>query len=228
VIIVGCPVYERAWVLNQWFDHLANTTQPLHFIFNYTPGTDNTLETITHRANKFASVEIIETTTGTHSTDRNWGERARIETLVDLRNNLLDAVCAQSPDYFFSLDSDILVPKNVFTAMIEAVKHYDAVSPLVYLGQGSITNGFTYDGHVRRRLKVYNALQVSHVICAAKFMTPDVYRNVRYEYHPQGEDIAWSDNARGAGFRLGVDSSVRCKHVMYRRQLEEVDSRVGF
>lgn len=230
MIIVGCPVYERAWVLNAWFDHLdvACEGYDIEFVFAYTPGTDDTGEILIERGSQIGPTQVMIVTEGDHSTKRNWANQSRLETMAMLRNVLLDRVIELQPDCYLSLDSDILVPPDIFPRLIAGLNSYDAVAPLVFLGSGQISNAFYYQGHVRRRVQIYNALQVCDVICAAKLMSPEVYNNVRYGYHPQGEDIAFSDSAKAVGYGLGIDTSLRCKHIMRPDQLEKPDARVGW
>lgn len=228
-VLVGCPVYERAWILPRWFDHIEDALwgYDVEFVFALTPSRDGTDDLIRERGAAIGPTRIFSFLDGTHSTERRWSDKGRIETMVAMRNKLLRDVRYREPDYYFSLDSDILIPRDV-TKLFEQTD-YDAVSPLAYLGSGSITNAFTnHRNGVRHRVKVYDALQTADVLCAAKVMSPLVYEQVNYSHHRMGEDIGWSDAAKAAGFKLGIDTSVRCKHVMSPDDLERFDARIGW
>jgi hypothetical protein len=219
-------------VLNHWFDALEDWAPHLdiEYAFVYTPGSDDTLDIISERApNAHWSTYMA----GDHSTKRNWGEESRLRTMADLRNELLKVVRGIEPDLFLSLDSDILVPpwfdaRVLFDEFDDAP--YDGVALLSYLGLGSITNAFYEDRHRRTRAKVYDALAPVDIICASKLMSRELLMDERvaYGYHVAGEDLYWSKTATTYGYRLGLDSRVKCKHIMKPEQLERVDERVGF
>lgn len=226
-VLIGCPVYERAWILPEWFTSLGGLASRPAFVFAYTPGNDGTLNVIKEHA---PDAHIIEVTDGDHSIQRNWARRERLETMAYMRNTLLDYAASTDAHFYFSLDSDILVPRNIET-LFSGVDRYDAIAPLAYLGIGDITNAFyeTPKRH-RSRAKVYDALQPVDVICAAKLMTRRVFTdpNVRYGFDSAGEDVYWSRTAREAGYRLGFDTRVHCKHVMERAKLGREDPRIGW
>ncbi|GAF94457.1 unnamed protein product, partial [marine sediment metagenome] len=87
-VVVGCPVYERGWVLNAWFDALEGWREhvDLKFLFVYTDSEDDTLDIIKKRA---GSHLVFPFNDGDHSTQRNWGDQSRLETMADMRNFLI-------------------------------------------------------------------------------------------------------------------------------------------
>jgi hypothetical protein len=62
----------------------------------------------------------------------------------------------------------------------------------------------------------------SDVIMAAKMMSKDVYNNVDYSIHQQGEDLGWSFNCFKNGYSLYSASYIYAIHVMSRQMLENV------
>jgi hypothetical protein len=58
-------------------------------------------------------------------------------------------------------------------------------------------------------------------------MKPEAY-NIDYKVADQGEDIGWSQNCKQARLKLLWDGSHASKHVMRRKDLENVDVRVGY
>jgi hypothetical protein len=241
-LVVGCPVYERAWILRDWFsavaDAVAYTKQvrddiTLEFAFAYTPSEDDTLDVIHEQAELLgAPVSVVTVTEGTHSKERNWGDHRRLWTLTDLRNVLLNRVAELAPDLYFSLDSDLLIASNVILGLVEDMYgRYDAVAPLTFLARSqSITNAFYYDRHVRRRVKVLNALQPADIICAAKMLPEHMVQDeqMRYVFHTAGEDIGFGDRGRELGYTFGIDTALKVKHIMEPEDMDKVDSRVGF
>lgn len=234
-LLVGCPVYDRAWVLNDWFDHVdawADDVGGVSYVFALTPGTDRTAETIAQRAER---ATIIEVTEGDHSTDRAWNRPERVITMADTRNRLLKwarHLMRVQPgiEAFLSLDSDILLPEGQATRFIDNLQAKDAVSPLVYLGPGHITNAFVLRAGVYRRVKPCTTPGSASVLCAAVLMSRTVVmdESVAYGYDRRGEDFAWSAAAIEAGYTLGYDFAVQAKHIMDPTQLWTVDRRIGW
>ncbi len=227
-ILVGCPVYERAWILDRWFTHLETWPVELEFVFAFTPGGDETLDIIQDHA---PDAVIILAEEGDHSTDRNWGKRSRIETMADMRNALLRHVRQKQPAYFLSLDSDVLVaPWDDSKRLFESAGlRFDAISPLTFLGAGDVANAFHWRGdHVTRldKAKRYGEPQVADVLAAAILMTPAAYNYGSYGYDMLGEDIYWAKSIRNDPIKLGFDSSVVFDHVMSEDQLHTNDARV--
>ncbi len=227
-IVVGCPVYERAWILDQWFTHLETWPMELEFVFAFTPGLDDTLDIIQDHA---PDATIILAEAGDHSTDRNWGSRSRIETLADMRNALFDHIRQRQPAYFFSLDSDVLVaPWEDSQRLFESLTgSFDAISPLAYLGPGDVANAFHWRGDHVTRLNSknrYGIPQVADVLAAAILMTPAAYNSGSYGYDMLGEDIYWARSVRNEPIKLGFDSSVVFNHVMSEDKLHTNDMRV--
>ena len=223
VTVIGCPVYERGWVLDRWFDALAGWVPHLNveFVFVYTPGEDDTLEIINARTLELdVPVHLIHQTEGTHSVQRNWGSAERSENDGDdaqpspevcagAQTGLVFLVGFGHPGAFLDGGWELweaLTPRW----------HYSAVAPLAYLGSGSITNAYTVDKHRRVRAKVYDAVQPVNIICAAKLMSPNVFMDdrVNYGYHTHGEDLYWSSAATSYLHNLAFDTRVKCKHIM--------------
>ena len=226
-ILVGCPVFERDWILDRWFDHLEGWPVELDFVFAFTPGGDRTLDIIQSRA---PMAHIILAEEGDHSTERNWGQRSRVETLADMRNAIFGYVRAERPAFYFSLDSDVLVaPWEDSQRLFESLRLFDAISPLAYLGSGDIANAFHWRGdHVTRldRKKRYGVPQTVDVLAAAILMTPAAYDYGSYGYDMLGEDIYWAKTLRNGPVKLGFDSSVVFRHVMSREKLHMNDVRI--
>lgn len=228
-VVVGCPVYERAWVLEAWFDALEGWRKhvDLKFLFVYTDSEDKTLDIIKKRAGNHLVFPFNE---GDHSKERNWGDQSRLETMADMRNFLLNQVNLDKPDFFLSLDSDILVaPWDQSKQLFET--QYDVVAPLVYLGAGDIGNSFNFQGDHHRRIsknRMYDVEQRVDVVAAAKLMKPLAYRNSIYGYDRYGEDFYWAKEMKRAGISLALNSNVIFKHVMTPDKLDMIDLRVGW
>lgn len=202
-MIVGCPVYNRGWILDKWFAAVERIIAPDRYVFVYTPSDDDTREIILKWA-KRTPVTLINYEEGTHGEDRDWANEYRIRTLADMRNILLDEVARYKHD-FISLDSDVILKSRGF---IYHTSEWDAFAPTVSLASDrTIINAFHErrpDGWVRRAKPGEHS--VVSVICAAKYMQHHVVadKDVRYDYHPRGEDFAWSERALANGHVLGL------------------------
>lgn len=239
--MVGCPVYDRDWILPRWRAHLEEWTQhgvELSYVFVLSavdgfsaswswPGMEGW--------DKWGSGVFITWAEGAPG-HRNWQKRERLELMAVLRNRLkvraTQILCDLEADAFLSLDSDILVsPWEESKVLFNDLQGKDAVSPLVYLGERE-ANAFSYPypNKPARRLKSLDALQRADVLCAAILMSAKVLKDPRtvYGYHSQGEDFFWSARARECRYDLALDSRVKWKHVMRREDLDKVDRRIGW
>lgn len=232
-LVVGCPIYNRAWIFGRWLEHLNEWTQhgvSLHFVFvtNGTPDHDDSLGL----AFDLGRVDLIPGQAG----DRGWEKKERVELLAGARNALKRLARHElgriGGDYFLSLDSDILVsPWEESRVLFDDLQGKDAVSPLAYLGERE-SNAFSFPvpGRPARRLKPLDALQHADVLCAAILMSRKLVLDprVEYGYHPLGEDFFWSAQARANRYDLALDSRVKWKHVMQKEWLDTVDRRIGW
>jgi hypothetical protein len=221
-IAVGCPVYERGWILPKWFEGVYNAigVWDLTFVFAYTDSEDDTLEVI--RSNiPVNNTHILVENHGTHGKDRDWTNMARIGTLADMRNHLLDCVADLDVDFYLSLDSDILLQPGSARHLINHVSHAgqaDAVAVTTRMAADhSIINAFQRrrDGYLTRVKPGWDG--PVDVICAAKLMKIKMARDksVRYGVHPRGEDFYWSNAAKSAGYQLWLCVE-RAEHKMVR------------
>lgn len=242
-IVVGCPVRRREWIAEQWVNHVAWATVEagindgnveLLFVAHEDDPTIELLE-------KSASVFGLKTSFLGDEEDptdikRMW-TKGRIETMVRVRNTLLEGVREREPDYFLSLDSDILLNDRAIRAMLrlfQTLKHKgdgpSATGHCVHLHHLSkdypnyamISNA----GRLQRHMHEGEIPNV-HVLMAAKLMNPHAYA-VDYEYDRRGEDIGWSNAVRTHGMHLAWTGKVVSKHCMKPSHLDSIDPRVGY
>lgn len=234
-LLVGAPVFKRDWIIQHWFDHLSPTIPcdwGMVLVGDYFDPTTMMMESNCRSAGiPFKLVEVDENLDV--DAKRDWTNKDNIRKMVILRNLLLEEVRRQSPDYFLSLDSDILVTETTVPNMIDTIqndeRNFNAVGGRCYMGSGkaipSWYNTFCEGKRTSRRdsLGVFGV----DVIMAIKLMDPGAY-NVDYEYHRYGEDVGWSLACRERGLNLGVDARDICKHVMQPEHLNRYDKRCGF
>lgn len=246
-LIVGCPVYNRDWVLPEWYEHLEQWRDHGVDIF-YCFVSTGKLPELFHRIPKSRihwTADLWSNPEGVPGLEvggprgqRDWNQPGRIHEMVKLRNQLKRNVGEISRttflgcEAFLSIDSDILVaPWWESSRLFNDLQGKDAVSPLVYLGVKE-TNAFIRRDPKRQPTRVYQTdyMQSVDILCAAKLMSMELTwdQRVRYEFDPRGEDFGWSANARQYRYELAFDPAVRWKHVMNQGQLDSVDRRLGW
>lgn len=235
-LVVGCPVRQRQWIIQDWFDHVELTSVELGWAPTYAfvgDRRDPTMGLIEQRCadqdRRLLFVHVDDDDVD-RPDERVWNQR-RFQHMVDLRNTLLGVVRAYQPRYFLSIDSDILIGHHTLGALVESTARFAAVGGATWMTpttemvpscgwlRGSA-------GLIRQRIEHTGVIPVG-VIMAIKLMTPPAYA-VDYQLHAQGEDVGWSAACAKAGVKLGWDNRYPSKHVMSPDTLDKVDVRCGW
>jgi hypothetical protein len=246
-LIIGCPIYKRDWIFPLWASAIERQSIPLNkigFIFEVSADDEKMHDMLVlwrkyHREiphfeiNKREDIPHFE-----HAPNSRQWTISKYENMVNLRNSLLTRVRELSPDYYFSLDSDVIIKNDsTLELLIGHIKDgTDAVNPLMYMTPfgtdfPSVMSWIDKDQFKATRNKDYpiGTFFESDVIMAAKMMSKKVYENVDYEIHSQGEDLGWSANASKKGYSLACASYIYAPHIMHQQMLEvfkkEGDSR---
>lgn len=224
-LVVGCPVAHREWILPAWFAHIDRAAETAGlsptFVFVAHP-TDPSIELLHARG-----ATVIDAPFNRGTDVRTWNFE-RYKQMTDLRNLLLTEVRAQSPDLFWSVDSDILVHPDQLKLLVEDLDRFDAVGGRCYMTvAGSRFPSWANLTRSGLRRVDGDGIWDADVIMALKLMSPAAY-NVGYMADLQGEDVGWSNACRAQGLRLGWDGRVIAKHVLAPHLLAQVDPRVGF
>ena len=209
-LLIGAPIFQRAWILDRFFDAVEAQDVPVRFLFGLTPGDDGTEEIIFRRAPD-AEIMLIDDLPSFGPGDEDAPDR--YATLAEIRNRLLDRVCEILPTFYLSLDSDILLrPLAVDELLRTALTKGAALVGWAGDMGGSVFPGhwswmdFDEDGWPEREVLLGEPQLPAEpfrvgVIMGAKLMAPRAYLQVRYSDHLLGEDVAFSLAAR----RLGID-----------------------
>jgi cellulose synthase/poly-beta-1,6-N-acetylglucosamine synthase-like glycosyltransferase len=232
-LVIGCPVAHREWIIERWLEHVVNAVRKVDVEFALLfvgDSTDPTFDVVDTFCKEYRVPAYLHTIDEPRTVDERQWNAQRYHRMVELRNTLLGRVREMAPDYFLSLDSDILLHPDSISTLFESVDMYDAVGGKVYmttLGTHCPSYGrFKRDGSGLLRRNASAVFRVD-VIMAIKLMSQAAY-NVDYKFDSRGEDIGWSINCREAGLKLGWDGRVVNKHVMRPDLLDTVDNRVGF
>lgn len=228
-VVVGCPVRKRNWILPEWRSHVeAGIPDGVEVSYAFVVDEDD-LETC-ELLGSWSNTALVPVKEPFREDERSWGPE-RYEHMSYLRNTLLSYVRMVGPDFFLSLDSDILIHPDALANLIETAidNNADAVGGLTYLDpvDHRVTNIANWSNRSMTRFNrvLEPGVHPVDVIMAIKLMAPNGY-NTDYPVHNNGEDLGWS--AAMTGRSIFCDGRVASKHVMRPKYLELVDLRVGY
>jgi GT2 family glycosyltransferase len=232
-ITIGAPVRNRAWILRHYLDHLVSLDYPkdkIRFLFILNDSTDRSDEVLRDFKQEYkelyAGIEISVYNQHAPEDERTWRREKIYHTLANVRNKLLEQI--ETP-YFFSVDTDILVPPNALKVLVESNK--DIVAGVIrndYIIQpdaeypNQLTNLLIMkNGTIRHYMKYpLNDLFQVDVTGAIYLLKKEVCEQVRYGFDPQGEDVYFCLQAKEKGFEIWANSNVYAQHVMIVYQKE--------
>lgn len=236
-LVVGCPIYKRAWIFPYWahcFEIQSIPLSEIGFVFETSPDDSKTIDYLKRWRSAHPEIplfEIVQRPDLPHfeheKNSRQW-TMSKYHNMVNLRNSLLERVREISPDYYFSLDSDILI-KNPST--IELLTSHiddgaDAVNTLMFMTPvgTQFPSVMTWKSEDERAFREESyplgKFFQSDIIMAAKMMSKEVYKNVNYQFHVQGEDLGWCQDAKDKGYKLFCASYIYTPHIMHEDMLK--------
>lgn len=238
MLIAGCPATGREWVIRHWVTHLrraAEYAEQSLYIYCLVPEFDEKTARAVQEACDSNEVELFleRVEEPVRQDRRDWYLEGRYDHMAFLRNMMLGTIRLLEPDFFLSIDSDILIGKKVIANLLTGTSEFSAIGGKVFLSPSSrawedhIVNFAKFNSQMNLIRSNANGRFAVDVLMALKLMTHDAYW-VDYASHPQGEDIGWSLNAKEAGLRLGWDGSIASKHLMCPEDLHRIDERVGW
>lgn len=242
-VLISCPVFKREWILPYWFKAIERQNFPLDklgFIFELGPEDDGTHEMLSDWSDKHPEFICFEgdiQQTLNHQSHpeglRYWNE-VRYSMMAQMRNNLLDKAIAKQDTFshYFSLDSDILLKDiNTINRLLAYSEQYpDAVvSPLAYMTPDSemypSVMSWRTDAppgyRAQRKVEEYPIGKpfFADVVMAAVLMPKEIFTNVRYHSHRQGEDLGFAAELTEKGYRSLAASDIYVPHVMHQHML---------
>ena len=242
LVMVGCPIYNRAWILPKWLDALALQTNAadIALAFCHTEGNDGTERIIAAEKlrDRFRYVDVYSFKGGVEGgKEHNWTDLDRLNTIAAKRNRLLDMARHSEAEFYLSLDSDVLVPEGGLQALLDTIQTAPAhaVCPKVWIWDAFfVAAKYDKSGKVaflpRKITGVHPVDIVTSGACLMKkevFMNPSVQYGVAvlgadYAFAPGSEVngwhgsecIHWSKTARAAGYKLAANCNVSFPHKM--------------
>lgn len=234
LLVVGAPVCGRGWILRRWFTRLYMQwgvwSEEVGIVFHYGPSDDDTAEIIANeaRSGRWAFVKCLTDDSDGHLSEGRMWDFQRYEHMARMRNELLEFARSESADLYLSCDTDMLLPANTLTVLLQDIGEFDGIAPLTFMtpnGTGAIvTNGMCAD---TSRYSPGTGPEQVYACFGVVLMTPQLM-TVPYEAHGLGEDLGWAKNVHQARLKLAITPRVRVKHVMQPDHLELFDTRVGF
>lgn len=248
-IFFGCPISQRAWIAPFYLRNFYNQTYPkhlIHILWIVNNSTDDTFQILSQfkldHEKEYGSIRIQIYNASEIPEDQRSveiREKFMYQRLADLRNRMLDEFLKTDCDYYFSVDSDILLRKDCLERLISHDK--DFVAALIYNGylmSGGKENAYKYPnilnedtpGHykhiVNYRTKhpetnFENPLIKTDFTGAVCVMSRKTCSVSRYSWHKQGEDSPLCESARKAGIQIWCDVYNYNQHVMSKELLEE-------
>ena len=229
-IAVGCPVKDRGWVLETWFDAVETQIVPgieIEVVCVYSESEDDTEKILRSRGAHI----LYDEKRGRSPWEINshaWGSPAVYEYMASLRNQLLDWVQASDADFFLSLDSDILAPFGTLKALLDFYRSCPGViSPAVNMGLNGTVAWNTMrwvsgpNSPATRQGTPPDRWGKVDVVMAAMLLDRSAVETLRWAPHPQGEDLGFSANAARAQIPLYWLPQVACPHLMKKGTFNE-------
>lgn len=238
-LVIGCPIYKRDWILPLWaaaIERQSVSLANIGFIFECAPEDNKTISMLNEFSAQHKEIPHFELKIREdiphfeHAPNSRQWTMSKYENMINLRNSLLSSVRSLQPQYYFSLDSDIIIkhPSTLELLMAHIDDGADAVSPLMFMTPfdtrfPSIMTWKDNEPNKAYRKDDYplGTYFQADVIMAAKMMSKDVYSNVNYEFHSQGEDLGWCLNARAKGYKLYSASYIYAPHLMHENLLQD-------
>jgi hypothetical protein len=230
-LIVGCPVYERAWSLPRWFDSVESQNLrgiELEYLFAYSVSQDDTLKIITQRAPEARFIDVDDLDAFPDRKDS-----ARLHVLAEIRNRMLERVRELDPDYYLSWDSDVLLAPDALDELFVAVDDFDAqcVSPLFGMLGGdprypSFPSAMEWlkppmRSDQARHMDPDALLALDQPVpvdinMGVVLMSRQCYQAGEYRWHAQGEDLGRAQSLEEHGIDRWLAPQARGRHLWER------------
>ncbi|MBU2634271.1 MAG: hypothetical protein KJ674_03420 [Nanoarchaeota archaeon] len=208
-ILVGCPTSSlKEYSLDNYLEGLKNLEGDFDVFL-----VDNSKDGVYYNKLKDKGVNVIK---------GEYFESAR-DRVINSRNILRKKVLDEGYDYFLSLEQDVVAPRDVIERLLKHGKKI--VSALYfYLGDDGKTLlpmvWIHHEGKFARRLDIDEVMDgklIEAITCGlgCVLIHKDVLKNIKFRYvkeKPGWDDIWFSEDAREKGFKVFVDTSIKCKH----------------
>ncbi|ASA22758.1 glycosyltransferase [Paenibacillus donghaensis] len=235
-LTIAAPVRNRSFILNQYLDHIHDIDYPkskINLFFVLNDSSDHSEEILRsfkeNHLDKYnrITIEIYNRNIPLDTRATDTRDKHIYNHLSVLKNYIMFKVKTEK---LLFIDSDILVPDSVINNLLNAEK--DIVSGLIYNGylvdperpykypnimKLNEKNNYEHISNHYIREAPYNKHQhllKADLTGAVWMINKKVYKNIKFGYHPQGEDAYFCAMAQSKGFEIYCDVGTFCTHVM--------------
>lgn len=239
-ITIGCPISNRAYLIKRFLKGIYGLDYDKKFIklyFVVNNSNDSTESDLKDFKRKYKN-EYMEIKVEKYKMSRAKDERVtrtRLKTytrLAELRNYVLSNI---DTDYFFSLDSDIMLDSNPQCLNMLLKENKDIIAGIINndsilrpnakypnIRCNILNNMYDDEGNIKGIKHILSwekgkVFEVDHT-GAVYLLTNDVCKNVKYGFHKQGEDMYFCNMAKEKGYKIYAHGGVFLEHVMREYQ----------
>ena len=235
-ITIAAPIRNREWILHHYLKALEKIDYPknkIELFFMLNDSNDSSVDILRQfrkeSKNKYKRIRVETYNRNIPEDNRDFKIRNNYvyTHLSILKNYVMTKV---RTDKLLFIDSDILVQPDIINKLLKSDK--DIISGLIW--NGYIVNpdkpysfpnimkldiNDVYTHIVNNYVKRTKHLTQSHLMKvdltgAVIMISKEVYKSVKYGFHPQGEDAYFCKMAQSKGFELFCDLSAFSHHIM--------------
>lgn len=239
-VLISCPIRNREWILPEYLTHLESLDYPkenLAFYFLLNDSTDESKfwleqwKELNEHEYRYIKIEEMNFNypedAGAYGNGRDSSDKISIirnkytyKALAILRNKILDVTREDKEvDSLFSVDSDVLVNRNILKKLIRTDKNIIAA----LLCNGGDNYNFFHLGDKNRSLVPKDLIFEVKLTGACYLILRNVIdnKNIRYEALSSGEDQGFCESARKEGFKLYIFNDMQ-NHIMHKKSLANI------
>ena len=235
-VLVGCPTADMyEYCLDRYIDAVKNLSYPNYDIMLV----DNSKSDHYFNLLKQKGVNVIRYRYVEDTRDR----------IINSRNVLRDFVLKNGYDYFLSLEQDVIPPKDAVEKLLrhnkrivsgvyykaakvliknqknEVIGEREDIVPLVYKFVAGMPDKMR--SYTAEDVRGNNLIEVRACGLGCILIHRDVLEKIkfRYEKNSKGYDDVWfCTDAIDNGFRIYVDTEVKCKHLLEGKNWDIFDA----
>ncbi len=214
-ILVGCPTSEnQEYCLNEYSESVKNLNYPNYDILLVDNSkTDKYLKKLKQK--------------GLPSIKGPWFEGA-IDRIVTSRNIIRKKVLDEGYDYFFSLEQDVIPPRDVLTRLLKSKKNiisavYFNIKNGVLIPLLAVNRGLPKLSYIPFELieKSNKVIPVDFCGLGAVLIHRKILDKIKFrrDQKAAGFDDWWfCQDSKKEGFQIYADLSLKCKHLIKNRK----------
>jgi hypothetical protein len=226
-IVIGCPIRDRAWILPEYLKAISNIEyQNKSFLFFENDSSDETKNILIDFTKENVNALLYSTITKLVGYNRDMPYENKYSHMASIRNLFIGLFLETNADYLFSVDSDVIVSKNVLDKLIVFANDRTIVSVGICNVPGKRLDGITSGNFmVEENNKIVhpNKYPLSGLmnvcVTGAVYLIPRralAYDGIRYTAHSQGEDVGFCLSAKEKGYEIKTCFDIACDHRMIK------------